>query len=83
MRVEFRQGIPNQCFEWLLENIGPGNVYRSVSGRFLLLHTDFKDTDAWFYYSAYNASQPDGEQFVSTITFKDPKMATWVGLRWA
>ena len=77
MRVEFPQGIPNQCFEWLLENVGPGNVYKSVSGRYLF--NDSKNTDAWFYSSV---SQPVMER-CATITIKNPKLATFFILRWS
>ena len=88
MRVEFppNRDIPCGFYEWLMENVGPGNVYRSVSGRYLFNDSpDTEDTDAWFFASDYSVSQPAGEKknIVHSVTFKDAKMATFFILRWA
>ena len=75
MRVEFRQGVPEGCIDWLNTHIGRGNL------------TDLKDSPdyAWFYV---RVSIPvpigDAEPYhVPTITVKDPKLAIWFALRWS
>ena len=81
MRVEFNQGVPEGCVEWLYKNVGRGNM------------TDIKDSDeyAWFYRR--ERVYPQGHEafegfnlapkYVPTITVKDPKLATWFALRWS
>ena len=81
MRVEFNQGVPEGCIEWLYENVGRGNM------------TSIYDSDdyAWFYRR--ERVYPQGHEafegfnlapkYVPTITVKDPKLATWFALRWA
>ena len=76
MRVEFNQGVPEGCVEWLYENVGRGNL------------TNTKDCAAyaWFYDRVFipKPSSPQNEgRYVPTITVKDPKLATWFALRWA
>ena len=75
MRVEFHQGVPEGCVEWLYENVGRGNM------------TDINDSPdyAWFYE---RVSMPvpigDAEPYhVPTITVKDPKLAMIFVLRWS
>ena len=75
MRVEFHQGVPEGCIEWLYKNVGRGNM------------TSIYDSPeyAWFYE---RVSKPvpigDAEPYhVPTITVKDPKLATWFVLRWS
>ena len=81
MRVEFNQGVPEGCTEWLNKHVGKGNM------------TDIKDSDeyAWFYRR--ERVYPQGHEafegfnlapkYVPTITVKDPKLATWFALRWS
>jgi hypothetical protein len=81
MRVEFNQGVPEGCVEWLNEHVGKGNM------------TSMYDSDdyAWFYRR--ERVYPQGHEafegvnlapkYVPTITVKDPKLATWFALRWA
>ena len=80
MRVEFRQGVPKGCTEWLNEHVGKGNM------------TDLNDSPdyAWFYKrervypQGHEAFDPRnmGPRYVPTITVKDPKLAAWFILRW-
>ena len=81
MRVEFNQGVPKECIEWLYENVGRGNI------------TNIEDSAdyAWFYRR--ERVYPQGHEafegfnlapkYVPTITVKDPKLATWFALRWS
>jgi len=78
MKVEFRQGVPDGCVEWLYENVGRGNM------------TNIKDSAAcaWFYERITVPVHPeafgdDPFEYVPTITVKDPKLATWFALRWS
>ena len=81
MRVEFRQGVPEGCTEWLNKHVGRGNM------------TDINDCAdyAWFYKRERVYPQPHeafdprdfGPKYVPTITVKDPKLATWFALRWS
>jgi hypothetical protein len=81
MRLEFNQGVPEGCVEWLYKNVGRGNM------------TSIYDSDdyAWFYRR--ERVYPQGHEafegfnlapkYVPTITVKDPKLATWFALRWS
>jgi hypothetical protein len=81
MRVEFRQGVPEGCTEWLNKHVGKGNMTGIVDN----------DDYAWFYKS--ECVYPQGHEafdtrniglrYVPTITVKDPKLATWFALRWS
>jgi hypothetical protein len=82
MKVEFPQGVPKGCVEWLYEHVGRGNM------------TDINDSDdyAWFYRHEKQYPQPHEEfdpvrgltpKYVPTITVKDPKLAAWFVLRWS
>ena len=98
MRVEFRQGVPEGCTEWLWDNVGPGNVesgltFVRVNGIRDFLTDSLVDTHeyAWFYQRECVYPQPHeafdprdlGPKYVPTITVKDPKLATWFVLRWS
>ena len=75
MRVEFNQGVPSECIEWLYENVGRGNMNVTEDG------ADY----AWFY-ERVSIPVPIGDAepyHVPTITVKDPKLATWFALRWS
>jgi hypothetical protein len=76
MRLEFNQGVPEGCVEWLNENVGRGNISGNA------VSTD----QAWFYERVFipkpNSPQNEGRH-VPTITVKDPKLATWFALRWS
>jgi hypothetical protein len=80
MRVEFPQGVPEGCTEWLNKHVGKGNI------------TNIEDSGdyAWFYkrervypqgHEAFDPNFP--WRYVPTITVKDPKLATWFMLRWS
>jgi hypothetical protein len=79
MRVEFNQGIPEGCTEWLNKHVGKGNI------------TGFVDDDdyTWFYERVRVYPQPhdafdnDPWKYVPTITVKDPKLAILFALRWS
>jgi hypothetical protein len=75
MRVEFHQGVPDGCVEWLWDNVGRGNI------------TNIEDSGdyAWFY-ERITTPVPLGSNhplYIPTITVKDPKLATLFALRWA
>lgn len=82
MRVEFRQGVPDRCVEWLWDNVGPGNL---VPGA----HKDTSFSEyAWFYERIANPITPeafsdDPFEYVPTVTVKDEKMAMIFVLRWS
>jgi len=81
MRVEFHQGVPEGCIEWLYNNVGRGNM------------TSLHDSDeyAWFYRRERVYPQPHevfdphdmAPRYVPTITVKDPKLAILFMLRWS
>jgi len=81
MRVEFNQGVPEGCTEWLNKHVGKGNMTGLVD------NYDY----AWFYKRERVYPEPhetfDGfdlaPKYVPTITVKDPKLATWFALRWS
>lgn len=79
MRVEFRQGLPEGCVNWLCDNVGRGNITGIVDGA---------DYD-WFYERVEkeipktDSSIYRNFQYVPTITVKDPKLATLFVLRWS
>ena len=75
MRVEFHQGVPEGCIEWLYENVGKGNTTGLVD------NYDY----AWFYESVWieNLGPDSGDgTSVPTITVKDEKKAMCFALRW-
>jgi hypothetical protein len=81
MRVEFNQGVPEGCVEWLNTHVGKGNMTSLYNS----------DEYAWFYRR--ERVYPQGHEafegfdlapkYVPTITVKDPKLAAWFALRWA
>ena len=79
MRVEFHQGVPEGCTEWLNTHVGKGNI------------TNIEDSAdyAWFYrrveqeIPSTDPSMDSNIKYVPTITVKDPKLATWFALRWS
>lgn len=79
MRVEFRQGVPAGCVEWLEANVGKGNMTGIYKGN------DKKWFD-WYYERVFipkpNSPQNEGRN-VPTITVKDPKLAVLFILRWS
>lgn len=82
MRIEFSQGVPKGCIEWLWNNVGPGNVEpRGDCG------DDWGD--AWFYerveqeIPSTDLSMDSNVRYVPTITVKDPKLAILFVLRWS
>jgi hypothetical protein len=85
MRVEFPQGIPNGCTQWLRENVGIGNV--EMDGKRTQQWMIDVPEYAWFYERIKISVHPyafgdDPVKYVPTITVKDPKMAMWFKLRW-
>ena len=79
MRVEFNQGVPSECIEWLYENVGRGNMNVIEDG------ADY----AWLYerveveIKSTSDDEDSNIKYVPTITVKDPKLATWFALRWS
>ena len=83
MRVEFRQGVPNEVIKWLWDNVGEGNVIHSVIEP-TNHRRDPKEDDGWLYerVGIPNKNPNIEGSYVPTITVKDPKLATWFVLRW-
>ena len=69
MRVEFRQGVPEGCTEWLNKNVGKGNITSIY---------DSAEYD-WFFERVFVGFRG----YVPTITVKDPKLAMLFVLRWS
>ena len=89
MRVEFRQGVPDGCAQWLRENVGLGNI--EEDSHFKRTRQGMIDIPeyAWFYerveqeIPSTDPSMDSNIKYVPTITVKDPKLATWFVLRWS
>jgi hypothetical protein len=63
MTLEFRQGVPSGCTEWLWKNVGRGNLNKPKDG------TDYD----WFYERVEKEinPQPLGDatvEYISTIS---------------
>ena len=81
MTLEFRQGLPAGCVEWLNENVGKGNMTDIYKGN------DHNWFD-WFYERVVREINPqpfgdDSVEYIPTITVKDEKLAVLFILRWA
>ena len=84
MRVEFRQGVPEGCARWLCENVGLGNIEDDSNGIIKRHSTVDRPKFDWFYDQFYIKNDATGlAWYMSTITVKDPKLATWFALRWS
>lgn len=83
MRVEFNQGVPQECIDWLWANVGQGNVQPKMTGPLRTFSPC--NNDAWVYERVFipkpNSPQNEGRN-VPTITVKDPKKAVLFALRW-
>lgn len=81
MRVEFNQGVPSGCIEWLWNNVGPGNI--PARGEPI---DDYGDS--WTYERVeieIKSTHPEHDsnvKYVPTITVKDEKLAVLFILRW-
>jgi hypothetical protein len=78
MRVEFHQGVPEGCTEWLDKNVGKGNI------------TSIYDSAEYDWFYRRERVYPQGHdvfcplpKFVHTITVNDPKLAMLFVLRWS
>lgn len=84
MKVEFHQGVPKGCTEWLNEHVGRGNMTDSI-------FVNNSDDYDWFYKRERQYPRPHdpfdprdmAPRYVPTITVKDPKLATMFILRWS
>lgn len=87
MKVEFNQGVPEGCVEWLWANVGPGNLRRKLSTA--MPWRPREETDAWFYerveieIPSNDPAQDSNTRYVPTITVKDEKLAMMFMLRWS
>jgi len=84
MRVEFKQGVPEGCVDWLNEHVGKGNILIPGVDRPMAWKEDCPYYD-WFYerVEVRNDRHPLAESsYVPTITVKDDKLATLFILRW-
>jgi len=73
MKVEFSQGVPRGCIEWLWGNVGMGNVKLNHEVK-LLDSPEYK----WFYQR-----EAIGDWHVPTITIKDEDDAVLFALKWS
>ena len=90
MKVEFRQGVPEGCIEWLWNNVGSGNVeHRHNPGIVKIVDIIDNWGDDWLYerveveIKSTNDNEDSNIKYVPTITVKDPKLAMLFVLRWA
>ena len=91
MRLEFNQGVPDECVEWLWRNVGPGNLTPLNASSSIHGHAyDYVDNIEydWFYERITKPINPhafgdDPFEYVPTITVKDEKMAVLFTLRWS
>lgn len=83
MRVEFNQGIPEGCTQWLRENVGIGNIEEDAAGKKQVWLNDIPEY-TWFYERIEkSATVYDAPiYYVPTITVKDEKLAMLFMLRW-
>ena len=83
MKVEFNQGVPQECVDWLWANVGQGNVQPKMTGPLRTFPTC--DNDAWVYerVEVRNKNPKTESSYVPTITVKDPKLAMLFALRWS
>lgn len=87
MRVEFPQGVPEGCTEWLRANVGIGNI--EMDGKKIQQWINDVPEYAWFYKrervypQGHDAFDNDPWKYVPTITVKDPKLAILFALRWS
>ena len=87
MKVEFNQGVSQECIDWLWANVGQGNVQPKMTGPLRIFSPC--DNDAWIFERVFienpgplRGIRGEGRS-VPTITVKDPKMATWFVLKWS
>jgi len=84
MKLEFNQGVPLGCIEWLWVNVGPGNL-----GPGTMIRNYTRDGDQWFYerveveIRSTNPEHDSNTKYVPTITVKDEKLAMLFVLRWS
>lgn len=76
MRLEFRQGVPPGCIDWLWQNVGPGNREPEM------IRNYSKESDAWFYERVL-VVRDSLEWYIPTITIKDSKKFILFALRWS
>lgn len=87
MKFEFNQGVPQECIDWLWENVGQGNVQPKMVGPLRTFPTC--DNDAWYYERmVYEVHSDDprhesGARYVPTIFIEDEKKAILFALRWS
>ena len=84
MKVEFGQGVPEGCIEWLWNNVGPGNLEPCGDPGI-----DHWGDSTWLYerveqeIPSTDLYMDSAVQYVPTITVKDPKLAVMFALRWS
>lgn len=87
VRVEFNQGVPDECIKWLWANVGEGNImFSPIEPN---IRREPKNTDAWFYerikveVRSTNPKHDSNIKYVPTISVKDEKLAILFMLRWS
>lgn len=82
MKFEFNQGVPDECIEWLWDNVGPGNL---VPGKYKDASLDHY---SWFYkrvtheIPCHDPKHDPYSRYVPTIFIEDEKKAILFALRW-
>lgn len=89
MKVEFNQGVPDECIKWLWDNVGEGNVIHSpiepnIRRKRLI-------DDDWYYERVKVYPKPQDPfdpqdingRYVPTITVYDEKKAVLFVLKWS
>jgi hypothetical protein len=83
MKVNFPAGIPEGCLDWLIQNVGPGNIDPTLP-RDRQIRPERIESDTWFYERVVRAAQIIHYYSRSnTIDVFDEKLATMFILRWS
>lgn len=92
IRIDFPQGVPDECITWLEQHVGPGIFYNAHPGRFRNEYPAVtSDNCAWFYASEYKiyCDQDDKSieavgRTIPSITIRDgnSQAAMLFALRW-
>jgi hypothetical protein len=86
MKIEFNQGLPDGCIQWLKDNVGEGNL-PDIDKASYRWSWEVRDTDAWFYERVKVPCEPyaysdDPFKYVPSITIHDEKKSVLFALRW-
>jgi hypothetical protein len=81
VKIEFKNSLPDGCFEWLWKNVGNGNYDPNLKQ-----FTDFEHFD-WFYERKWEKDKTitllTVHGYVVTVWIKDDELALLTKLRWS